>query len=157
MQVFIKHKERREVTREANPDDRWDADDLYHEHEYGSHLSSESIDPWGEESLTLEGDLVPGKQYYLLIMSYGTGDSFHHEDNCQEILGVYGSPEIAKQNRDAVREANEIDYSSRRKKSEPIQLTLLTDSGKEYQISNPCYGYFENFTRCWIEPVVGTI
>lgn len=84
--VQVLHSKESSVTRERNSDDQWDQNDLRHDYSYHGlkELSSKSY-----YDLIVPFKLVKNKTYYLLIVSYNTGDSFHREEDCEAMIELF--------------------------------------------------------------------
>jgi len=119
-----------EVTRHADPDERWDGDDLSTDHSIeGFNLRKES---YGDLEVGFEPDF--DKTYFLLYGIYSTGDSFHHEEGRIEFVDLYEDGEVAWENYRRLEASNEY------------TVTLKHETGKEYGFYVPWRGYFESLT-----------
>lgn len=112
------------VTRKGKGE--WDGDDLQYDNIilgwYRSEGGPYSIDP--------------DKKAYAVYMIYSTGDSFHSEDGCIEVMMVNQNFEMVEKNITAIKEANEGDGE--------WNIKLFTDDGTAVKLSNPAAGYFEH-------------
>jgi len=117
------------VTRHADPDERWDGDDLSMDHSIeGFNL----VEGYGDLEVGFEPDF--DKTYFLLYGIYSTGDSFHHEEGRIEFVDLYEDREVAWENYRRLEKSNEY------------TVTLKHESGKEYGFYVPWRGYFENLS-----------
>ena len=130
------------VTDYADPDDRWDQNNLYHSH------CIEGIEIVGENDYhDLVVNFDPTKTpCYLLYVLYATGNSFHREEGEIEFIGVFQNLNIAKENK-------RIIETKRYRDSNEYYIHLLNEEGEEYQISPPWYGHFERLESVHIEMV----
>ena len=95
-EIDVKCNEYRKVTREADPSDRWDRDDIAYD-----------ITPIGFTSRVFDGDYVQwttsvpfepefDRDYYLLVVYHGDGDSFHNEYGLMHVVDLYRTREEAQ-------------------------------------------------------------
>jgi len=119
------------VTRAADPNERWDGDDLDH---------SFSIDGWYR---TDDGPyrIDPEKPVYAVYVIYSTGDSFHREDGVGEVMMVNQNLEMAEKN---VEILNTVTGFS---------VDLYLDDGSTFKQSVPFAGYFERLQDVMYEQV----
>lgn len=144
-----------EVTREAEPGERWDGDDTYTSHNIrGIELSKEYGD------LTLGYKPEAGKMYYLLYVIYSTGDSFHREEGRIEVIDLYRTEEEAYENVKLMKEHYELYRSGwfDKQKSRKMQLSaysveLKNHEGKEFMFHCPYVGYFDRLSSIEVESV----
>ena len=99
--------------------------------------------------LVTDFDIVPGESYYLLYAIYSTGDSFSRSEGEVEFVGLYKDPTVAKSNADRIWDNNEHHDSSH-------SVNLVTEDGKEYLLSVPWKGYFENLSDVSVKTVGGS-
>jgi len=126
-------------TAEPNPRDSWD-----------NGCSAASIEINGMyvmhdsqyRDITVDFDVVRGRNYYLLWADYCTGDSFGTYDNCFEAIDVFETWEAA----DAARQAllnTEGRYNG----------CYTRENGKQVSMSLPWVGYFEHLNDLNIQKV----
>ena len=95
-EIDVKCNEYSEITRQADPSDRWEQDDLAY---YNT--------PIGFTARVFDGDYVQwatsvpfepkfDKDYYLLVVYYGNGDSFHNESGLMHVVDLYRTREEAR-------------------------------------------------------------
>ena len=115
----------------------------WHEHRdhriEGVRLSKPSYS--GSEKFTVDYDVKPGDNVYVLVMVYGTGDSFGHSTGNVEILWVFKDIKVAREAERKINNLGEDAYS----------MKIKTDSGKTIQLSNPSAGYFESLEHLHIQ------
>lgn len=136
------------VTREHDSNDEWDGDDLRHEHSFEGF---EVV----EKNPEYEWDFIlpkpPGDCLYLVCAYYSTGDSFHHEENCLEM--VY----LTDNNIDAMAilralEINYIEFEKTQKLDFKPLVIHLPVSNIDINIATSTWkGYFEQLNRIQIE------
>lgn len=113
----------------------WDGDDLQYDNTikgwYRSSGGPYSIDP--------------SEKAYAVYMVYSTGDSFHTEDGCMEVMMVNQNFEMVEKNIAAIKKACEGDGE--------WNIELFTDDGTVVKLSNPAAGYFEHLETADYEPI----
>lgn len=130
------------VTREGDPNDRWDRDSTEQSHTIRGFEVVEE-DRWGDFKVPFEID--PAKEYYLLAVYYDTGDSFGTDGNRIDMIDLYDDIELAMESKRRILENN--------KNEEGYSVTILNPLGKEYMISASWKGYFENLNDVEIHRV----
>ena len=80
-----------ETTREADPLNEWDGDDIYTSHNIQGFTVLDSY-----HDLPVSFSIEDKRKYYLLYVLYSTGDSFHHEEGCIEYISLYQTLEEAE-------------------------------------------------------------
>ncbi len=88
------------VTREADPNDQWDADDLAWDIR-PNHFSVY------QDRHTYDMETVPftpefDRPYYLVGVYHGEGDSFHSETGCFHTVGLYEDKAMAERVKDLI-------------------------------------------------------
>lgn len=118
-----------EISREADPDDKWDRASTYNEHT----LERVSLKgPSAYELCPVGFDVKAGDVVHVLHAQWSTGDSFGHDEGYNyEVIGVYQDKETAT--RDLVHVKND----------EPGNL----EAGYPWAV--PWNGYFESLD--WIK------
>jgi 3D (Asp-Asp-Asp) domain-containing protein len=132
-----------ETTREADPEDSWDNDDVcYHITIRGFSV----VDKDSGEVFAVPTPVLP--QYYLVYVVYGTGDSFHHEDGLHYYIGLYANFDDAQ----AVSQA--IEQDNRKERDQETTLRVKLSNGSVQNICTSSWkGYFEHLTGVEIETV----
>lgn len=150
--VAVKSYTRTDVVREGDTNDRWDKDDLSHDTEY--HYVYPDENNRNHLELAVPFKLVDGNQYWLVVVTYSTGDSFHHEDGCTQEIGLYKTWKKANA---AVEEINHHysfcdrgrPWNSKVKNKKPkgwdaFSISIFNEVGRK-EVVSPCWmGYFES-------------
>ncbi len=122
-----------EVTRERDPNSEWDADDLAYSYDI-SRIES-SGNEWGDFYLDIEPTI--GEYFFLVYVTYSTGDSFHHEEGRIELVG------LLKNQPDAETLAEHI----RKSDGSLTRYQVRLPSGETVEYYNGAWtGYFERLT-----------
>lgn len=102
LEVYIAHESYTTVTREADPRDPWDADDIEEEH----YFHSFSLSPDEIHNEAIQVSFLPDKDatYYLVVVRHSDGDSFHHETGKAVVIGLYDKLENAELAEKIIRE-----------------------------------------------------
>lgn len=131
------------VTEEGDPDDSWSRDSTNECHDIrGIRLRS-----WLNACDSVPTAVEPerGRDYYLLVVYYDTGDSFGRDEGKVEFFELYESRELADENARRLNEGAQKGESS---------VTLKSPSGEEYQQSTLCWtGYFETYNGAEVRVV----
>lgn len=126
--IQILKKEYVQITRERDEDDEWDQDDTYTETDIlGVCESNDYFD------ISVPFNLHHDQTYFLVIISYSTGDSFHREEGIIEYVDLYETKEKAKQC------LNTLEAQSNNK-----HIPLIRENGMTYRFTPPWLGYFES-------------
>jgi len=130
-----------QTLREADPNERYDGDDICHNHVIHGFYSVKEKECW---DFVLDVEELHSRLYLVYVL-YDTGDSFHSEENCIELIGVYSNIEDVL----VIEEAIELDHRKYKKTKEhdynPMKV-LLPKSNKIQEISTCTWkGYFETF------------
>src|SRR5210317_84780 len=103
--ISIEDRQTGGVTRAGDPDDEWDRDDTYTDHNIeGFRAAPEEDSKYFDLVVPYEPEF--DKEYYLLYAVYSTGDSFGHDDGSGiEYIGLYTENEldVARENLDRVK------------------------------------------------------
>lgn len=138
MRISIKHSTYTSVTRERNSDDEWDADDLSHStHFVGIQIVEDEKKFF---DLVTRFDVVAGRDYYLVVGFYSTGDSFHTETGVFELVELFETYEKAQ----ACEKKLEAHYKDKSKRKSKRSVIIETETGDSYEFSPPWLGYFES-------------
>lgn len=153
------------VLNPADPDDKWDRDDTYTDH------NIRGIKVVGERAYHhLPVDFNPeDRDCYLLYVIYNTGDSFGCDEGLIEFVGLYKDRDIAEENARRIKEHYSIYrklnarfgvtekqrrlYQREYKHFNSFSVTLINEDQREYRIHVPWTGYFESVTDVGIERV----
>ena len=136
-----------EVTRQADPEKKWDGNDLAHSYSVEG-WSAHKKDSYGS-TFPMEGEVDKNKTYWLVYVTHSTGDSFHHETGCFEAVHVFEDANDA----DALARILEKDYEDKDKYDyKPLNVKL--PSGKEIEIYTGTWkGYFERLESVHVEAI----
>jgi hypothetical protein len=140
-----------EITRECDPDNDYDNDDLHYNYRFdGYNLSNKN--GYNHEVIVGQSLYKEGQDVFLVYVLYDTGDSFHREDNYRSDVGVFASMNDAKSVYDALRLINWDDRKdSMNYRTEKIKV-MLPDAKQTYEVySSAWMGYFEQFKSVEIE------
>lgn len=146
----IEHTSYTEVTRESDPDDRWDADDLDTTWSIGSKITeSEEKFPDIVVPFKLELD----KNYYLVYAIHSTGDSFHHHSGygCN-FIEVFSDKDKADALAKAIHQHNR-DYHDNKKDlgDKAYSFSYQDQMGNDKVVSCDWNGYFESLQNCDVQ------
>ncbi len=148
----IEHKGYTDVTREADPDDSWDRDDLSTSWDISNNiLETDTQFPDIVSSKKLDFE----KEYFLVYVIFSTGDSFHHHSgyDCR-LIDVFEHKENAQKLVEMIEKQNENYQSNQRDLGEnAYSMTYTDESGETKQISCDWNGYFERIDSCDIKTV----
>lgn len=137
---IVKKDHQHIITREKDPDERWDADDIAHEITIcgWTHANGE----WGD--FYFKERPSETKQFFLVYVIHSTGDSFHSEEGVVQEVALLESYE------DAQFLANYIQKDEKRISRHKITLP----SKEKFEYYNGDWtGYFEHLTGVEIELV----
>lgn len=146
----IEHTSYTEVTRSADPDDRWDADDLDTTWSIGSKIT-ETEDKYPD--IVTGFQLEPGQQYYLVYVIHNTGDSFHyHEGYGCEFVEIFKDPAKADKLVEQIQQQNK-DYNNNRKDlgKNAYNLSYKDENGNTKDLHCNWNGYFESIHTCSVQ------
>jgi hypothetical protein len=131
-----------DVTRDSDPDDRWDADDTSTSWSLRGIMLSD-VD--GQHALPADFPVEIGDTVYVVYAIYSTGDSFHCADG--EYLEVISfHKDRARANRNMA--AANGPHASRH------EMTIEFENGKKITRHCPWDGYFESLDRVDVESFV---
>jgi len=136
----------RDVIRHAKCS-QWDADDVsYNTTVKGIRVAGSKQ----HHEFTVPFEPVPGVTYYLVVVTYNTGDSFHREDGCTEFVSMWTTSAGADRAAQAILEhyrtfrENKVSYSYK------IELEGAREPAELF--ATWC-GYFERMTSVEVVPV----
>ncbi|WP_298752109.1 hypothetical protein [uncultured Arcobacter sp.] len=88
--------------------------------------------------------------YFLLYVSYETGDSFGKSSGNTEFIGLYNDPKIAKENQQTIE-----DYVEHRKNDNWSVELWNSDGSEKYSYSTSAFtGYFEYVENIDVIPLM---
>lgn len=133
------------VTRHRDPDNEWDADDIY------NNISVKGVEVVNENQhydFPVSFEPRPDQTYYLVAVTYDTGDSFHREEGVMEFVSMF------QNGKDADRVAKEITEHYRRYKNDWKHMTVdVTLPEGKLEFFAPWCGYFERLVCAEVIPV----
>jgi hypothetical protein len=131
-----------DVTREADPDDEWGADDTNTSWSLRGIMLSDTD---GQHALPADFPVEIGETVYVVYAIYSTGDSFHHADGeYLEVLSFHKDSARAYRNKAAAEGPRKDRHD----------MTIEFDSGAKVQRYCPWDGYFESLDRVDVESFV---
>lgn len=93
--IYLEMTGHTHVTRDGDPDDRWDGDDTSTDWSFGEVSLSHDNSYW-RESFETNFDVKPGDPIVLVVAVWSTGDSFHRADGeYAEVFGAFKTREEA--------------------------------------------------------------
>lgn len=148
----IEHTSHTQVTRAADPEDRWDADDLDTSWTIGSTIT-ETEDKYPD--IVVPFKLEQLQQYYLVYVIHNTADSFHHHEGygC-EFIEIFKDLELAQNLVNKIINHNK-DYKNNRKDlgENAYQLSYEDQNGNKKDVYCNWNGYFESIHTCEVQGV----
>lgn len=147
-EIYIINDKHTEVTKEKNPNERWDGENTM----TSNHIRGFEVigpdDKWRTIDISVPFDIDRDKTYYLVSVIYSTGDSFNHHEGVIDYIEMYENEEMAIATRDMI----ENSYKSK-DKEEKYSVEILNNSGTPYKISASWVGYFERLEEVRIDCV----
>lgn len=133
-----------DVTREADPDDEWGADDTSTLWTVNGITMS---DKDGYKALPADFPVEVGDTVYVVYAVYSTGDTFHRADGeYLEVLSFHKNSMVAYRNKASA--------EGRRTAEEQYTMTIEFDNGKKVQRNCPWDGYFESLDHVNVESFI---
>lgn len=158
--LVVHYEQYTEITRERDYEDEWDNDDVAHS------VSIFGIEtPTKEETytdITVPFKVVSEKNYYLVYVTYSTGDSFHQESGCVEFIDVFETREKAENLARIIKDHYQFCDNEQRwndKKTKPpkgynqFSLEYQNEEGKNLNCHVHWTGYFERLESIDIKEV----
>ena len=119
------------ITREKDPDEKWDANSTDTSH----NIQSFSVARKNEYfDFVTDICVVPGRKYTLIYVLYSTGDSFCNIGGEIDFIGLYDTEDNTAIIHENVCKLQEVKGSS---------VTLTAENGEKYEYGIPWQGYFE--------------
>lgn len=129
------------VTREGDPEDRWDRDDTAADITVnGVRLTDRYFD------VVLPTTYDPSKPLFLLWANYNTGDSFGHDRNQTEWIDIFQDEQKANEAAATLAKCTDRNYSN-------YSGTYIRDDGTSCTVHLPWLGYFESLNDVIVTPV----
>lgn len=151
------------VTRERNQDDEWDNDDTAIDTTIlGVETSKESQEKAGYNETIVPFEVVDGKDYYLVYVTYSTGDSFHREDGVVRYIDLYETREKAEKTAKVIQDHYNLSDNERRWNAKPVKppksynefsLKYRNEVGEEVDLHVSWTGYFERLSGITVQKV----
>lgn len=124
-----------EVTREGDPNDRWDQDDT---NTSWTFTGLKLLDKDTYRALPVDDDVKVGDKFYAVIAVYSTGDTFGHSSGSElELVSLHKSEELAKKNASVIETRD-------RNTGERYSVEIELDNGEILKRYCPWDGYFES-------------
>ena len=143
MRVYVNYKKNTIVTREKDPNERWDADDTSSSYEILGLVLSSNDCSFLSERVDIDFEVKAGDQYYLLYAVYSTGSSFGKaEDGCIEFIDLYKTEEKAN-----------LAYDKVCKEAKTSVISIPTEGGNTHDLYVPWNGYFESLSYVELKPI----
>jgi hypothetical protein len=146
----IEHTSYTNVTREADPEDRWDADDLDTTWDISSNII-ESDDKFPDIVVPFKLEL--DKNYYLVYVIYNTGDSFHHHSGYScNFIELFSDKNKAENLVKLIKQQNK-DYNDNQKNlgENAYSFSYKDELDNNKIISCDWNGYFESIQSCEVQ------
>jgi hypothetical protein len=124
------------VTREGNPDDRWDRDDTAADITIND-IRIVTTDQYHDIAVPFEID--PDKSYFLLWADYDAGDSFGNDANQVEFIDLFETEEKA--------------VEAQKWLEKPESVGYIRENGAGVTLYKPWTGYFENLNSINVDIV----
>lgn len=147
----LEHTSYTEVTREADPEDSWGADDLLTSWDITANITeSDKSSPDIITSFKLNFD----KNYYVVYVVYNTGDSFHHHSGYECVfVELFQEKEKADNLVKTIIKHNK-DYNNNKDLGEnAYRLVYKDQENNNKTISCDWNGYFESIETCEVKTV----
>jgi hypothetical protein len=140
--IKIQYSCHTEITREAT-EDEWDADDSRHTYSFEGTFSLSDNNLSFDFILNTPPEM--DKDYYLVYVTYSTGDTFHHEEGCMCMVEFLDNCEDAVALRNALKkDYDAYDSNEYSPRAYSFEMTL-PKSGREIHVSTGTWkGYFES-------------
>lgn len=133
-----------EVTRERDMEDEWDMDDTYESHQINF------VVPEGKyPDLACPYQVEPGKEYFLVYITYSTGCTFNREDGKISFIGLYQTKEEAE-HAEALIEAHNLIYRDFNEDALHMKKGVKPPAGwDEHNLHIPNNGVVQNYYIPW--------
>lgn len=131
-----------QITREADRNDEWGADDTATSHHIRGFKVTEAKQYW---DLIVGYDVKPEVAYYLVYVLYSTGDSFSHHTGRITFIDMYQTIEEAEKAVKVIEKGVNDD--------DKYSINYIDNSGNDAKMYCPWIGYFESLEDVNIEIV----
>ncbi len=129
-----------DVTREADPDDEWDADNLAHSTDV---LGLQEVADDKYFDIAIPFKLEKDTHYFLVMGVYSTGDSFHNETGVIEYVDVFCTLRAAQTCKTALEQNDKHFRRDDITYEDSLSCKLIRDDNSTYDFYVPWTGYFE--------------
>lgn len=137
-----------------DPEDRWSADSYSHSNYMNRHAAIVADEDrntyrWRSGDMIVVGaEVKPGDTVYVLWAEYSTGDTFHSESGCYEVIAGFVSEELAEKNAQQARLRRlDQNYSG-------WNMDIELDDGTMFGYFIPWLGYFERLEQVHVDSVI---
>lgn len=151
------------VTRNRNEDDEWDKDDTETSTDVlGVETEKDKREQSWFRDVVVPFEVVPGKDYYLVYVTYSTGDSFSRSDGEVAFIDLFETREKAEKLASIINEHYVLSDNEQRwadKKQKPpkgyseYELTYHNEEGREIKYHVSWTGYFERMSSVTVQKV----
>lgn len=145
--ILINYHTSSYVTREGDPNEQYDGDDVDNSHSiYGFKLAKSY---GGDITLTYEPQF--DRDYFLLYYLWSTGDSFSYESGKIEFVDLYETSEEAELAKKKIEQHYETRNTPGNKRTNgPI---IKYSNGTKAELTVPYYGYFESLESVEVQTI----
>lgn len=138
-----------------DPEDRWTADSYRHTNYLSGNATladtpNEQQYGWRSDDLIVVGaDVKAGDTVYVLWAEYSTGDTFHSEYGCYDMVAGFVSKDLAEDNARRARghRLNRDTYTG-------WDMNITLDDGTSFNYHIPWLGYFESLESVHVNSVM---
>ena len=148
--IYIIHESHREVTREADSSDRWDADDTYTNHVFKGYSIYHEKEAPSWDFFVDKNDIDKSQPLYLVVAFYDTGDSFHKAENECVTLALLRNYGDAKRLKEKLEQNMKTDPDN----FDPIIVEYPVSKKTETIGTSTWKGYFETLRSFDIIPLM---
>lgn len=143
--VYIEFDTYTHSTGGYDPDDSWSRDSTSSTWEVIGYTTEEpKYARYSASVSSVDGNI------YAVVVDYGTGDSFGHDDGCFCFIDAFSSPEKAHALADAIAKDANKDYCY----NGGNNVTYINDAGETVVAATYTWkGYFEHFNYCRVVTV----
>lgn len=161
--VVVHYEANTWVSRNRDESDQWDNDDTVTDTTVlGVETEKEQRERQIYADIAVPFEVISGKDYYLVYVTYSTGDSFHHEEGSVNFIELFETREKAEQLAKLIEEHysfsdNEQRWNEQKKKPpkgySQFNLIYHNEEGREMSLHVGWTGYFERLTSVTVEKV----
>ena len=129
-----------DVTREADSDEEYDADDLAHIVDV---IGLQEVKDDEYFDIAIPFKLEKDTPYCLVMGVYSTGDSFHQETGVVEYVDVFRTLRAAQTCKDTLEQHDKQYQTDKITYEDSLSVKLIRDDNSTYDFYVPWTGYFE--------------